>query len=144
MSKGDIAKNFFEQGYNCSQSVLMAFSEDLGVDRVTAAKISCPLGGGVARTRNICGAVTGGLMAIGLVFSDGTGNSKQICYEKGQSFIKCFSQANGSCICSDLLGIDPKDESPVPEKRTNEYYKSRPCADLVKSAADILEEFLND
>ena len=146
MSKGDIAKQNFMNGYNCSQAVLLAFCEDFGLEKETALKISEPFGGGMGRMREVCGTVTGMFMVIG--FAMGNDNSKdnttkKNVYKSVQELAAKFKEDNGSIICRELLGLQKANkESYVPSERTNEYYKKRPCPELCKYAADILEEYL--
>ena len=142
MSKGDIAKQNFMNGYNCSQAVLLAFCEDFGLEKETALKISEPFGGGMGRMREVCGTVTGMFMVIGLAM--GNDNSKDNTTKKNvQELAEKFKEDNGSIICRELLGFQKNNkESYVPSERTNEYYKKRPCPELCKYAADILEEYL--
>lgn len=146
MTKGETAKLNFESGYNCAQAVLLAFCEDYGFDRETAAMISLPFGGGMGRLREVCGTVSGMFMVLGLAkgksdFTD-KANKSQI-YKDVQILAEQFKNDNGSIICRDLLGLTIKGkDSPVPSDRNDEYYKKRPCSELCRYAADLLEEFL--
>lgn len=146
MSKGDIAKQNFMNGYNCSQAVLLAFCEDFGLEKETALKISEPFGGGMGRMREVCGTVTGMFMVIGLAIGNDNSKdntTKKNVYKSVQELAEKFKQDNGSIICRELLGFQKNNkESYVPSERTNEYYKKRPCPELCKYAADILEEYL--
>ena len=146
MSKGDIAKQNFLNGYNCSQSVLLAFCEDFGLEKETALKISEPFGGGMGRMREVCGTVTGMFMVLGLAMGNSDakdGSTKKNVYKSVQELAEKFKQDNGSIICRELLGLQKANkESYVPSERTTEYYKKRPCPELCKYAADILEEYL--
>lgn len=146
MSKGDIAKQNFMNGYNCSQAVLLAFCEDFGLEKETALKISEPFGGGMGRIREVCGTVTGMFMVIGLAMGNDNSKdntTKKNVYKSVQELAEKFKQDNGSIICRELLGLQQANkESYVPSERTNEYYKKRPCPELCKYAADILEEYL--
>ena len=148
MSKGDIAKQNFLNGYNCSQAVLLAFCEDFGLEKETALKISEPFGGGMGRMREVCGTVTGMFMVLGLAMGNSDakdGSTKKNVYKSVQELAEKFKQDNGSIICRELLGIQKANkESYVPSERTNEYYKKRPCPELCKYAADILEEYLKE
>ena len=140
------ARNNFDEGYNCSQSVYMALAPLLGIDRVSAARTSAFLGGGVCRTRNMCGAVLGMLMACG----DADGNTdgadqdaKGRNYREGRELMERFISEFGSLQCRELLGIDPDaEESAQPEARTEEYYRSRPCPGFIESAARIGQEYI--
>ena len=146
MSKGDIAKQNFMNGYNCSQAVLLAFCEDFGLEKETALKISEPFGGGMGRMREVCGTVTGMFMVIGLAMGNDNSKvntTKKNVYKSVQELAAKFKEDNGSIICRELLGLQKANkESYVPSERTNEYYKKRPCPELCKYAADILEEYL--
>lgn len=146
MSKGDIAKQNFLNGYNCSQAVLLAFCEDFGLEKETALKISEPFGGGMGRMREVCGTVTGMFMVLGLAMGNSDakdGSTKKNVYKSVQELAEKFKQDNGSIICRELLGFQKNNkESYVPSERTNEYYKKRPCPELCKYAADIFEEYL--
>lgn len=146
MSKGDIAKQNFMNGYNCSQAVLLAFCEDFGLEKETALKISEPFGGGMGRMREVCGTVTGMFMVIGLAMGNDNSKdntTKKNVYKSVQELAAKFKEDNGSIICRELLGLQKANkESYVPSERTTEYYKKRPCPELCKYAADILEEYL--
>ena len=146
MSKGDIAKQNFMNGYNCSQAVLLAFCEDFGLEKETALKISEPFGGGMGRMREVCGTVTGMFMVIGLAMGNDNSKdntTKKNVYKSVQELAAKFKEDNCSIICRELLGLQKANkESYVPSERTNEYYKKRPCPELCKYAADILEEYL--
>lgn len=148
MSKGDIAKQNFMNGYNCSQAVLLAFCEDFGLEKETALKISEPFGGGMGRMREVCGTVTGMFMVLGLAMGNGNSKdntTKKNVYKSVQELAAKFKEDNGSIICRELLGFQKNNkESYVPSERTNEYYKKRPCPELCKYAADILEEYLKE
>lgn len=147
------AKSLFESGYNCCQAVLCAYADELGLDETTAIKIASSFGGGMGRLREVCGAVSGMFMVCGL--RDGYTNidgvnaheEKMSHYERIQELARKFINENGSIICRELLGLAPKKssldmDSPVPEKRSDEYYKKRPCAELVAMAASFLEKEL--
>ena len=148
MSKGDIAKQNFMNGYNCSQAVLLAFCEDFGLEKETALKISEPFGGGMGRMREVCGTVTGMFMVIGLAMGNGNSKdntTKKNVYKSVQELAAKFKEDNGSIVCRELLGFQKNNkESYVPSERTKEYYKKRPCPELCKYAADILEEYLKE
>lgn len=148
MSKGDIAKQNFMNGYNCSQAVLLAFCEDFGLEKETALKISEPFGGGMGRMREVCGTVTGMFMVLGLAMGNSDakdGSTKKNIYKSVQELAEKFKQDNGSIICRELLGLQKANkESYVPSERTKEYYKKRPCPELCKYAADILEDYLKE
>ena len=146
MTKGELAKKLFEDGYNCAQAVLLAFCEDFGMDKETAMMISAPFGGGMGRLREVCGTVSGMNMVLGLAkkgYQKGDNASKAQLYKDVQTLAERFREDNGSIICRELLNlrIEGKDNH-VPELRTEKYYKARPCSELCRYAADLLEKYL--
>jgi C_GCAxxG_C_C family probable redox protein len=147
MNHEERAVALFKQGYNCSQSVFAAFSEELGMDLETALKISSSFGGGMGRLREVCGAVSGMFMVLGLKesYTDPKNTSlKTQHYQKVQKLATKFKQENGSIVCRELLGLNQKYDNPIPEARAESYYKKRPCAELVGIAAKFLDEFFEE
>lgn len=140
------AMKLFLEGYNCSQSVILAFEEELGMDPKILAKISSSFGGGMGRLREVCGSVSGMFMVAGLIYGYDDPKSledKTNHYKRIQELAEEFRQESGSIVCKDLLGVSGK-ESYQPEKRTKEYYKKRPCKELIGYAAACMEEYLNE
>jgi C_GCAxxG_C_C family probable redox protein len=136
------AKNNFLAGMNCAQAVLCAFAGRCGLDRDTALKLASGFGGGIARQREVCGAVSGMCMAADLIRGPGEGSDKAA-KDEHYAFIRglcdAFRDETGSIICRELLGLAPEQsDSPVSEARTAAYYAKRPCAELVELAAKIL------
>lgn len=148
MTKGDIAKKYFEDGYNCAQAVLLAFCEDFGLEKETAIMMSAPFGGGMGRLREVCGTFSGVNMVLGLYegkYDVKDNQKKSQLYKDVQALAEKFKEDNGSIICRDLLGLRIKGkDAPTPEVRSDSYYKARPCSELCKYAGDLLEEFLKD
>lgn len=145
-TKGDIAKKYFLEGYNCAQAVVLAFADDFGLEKKTAVMLSSSFGGGMGRLREVCGAVSGMFMVLGLKYgydSPENNEAKKELYQKVQEVAGIFKEDNGSIICRELLGLNQKGKSdPTPEARTETYYKKRPCKDLVKFAADLVEDYI--
>ena len=146
MKRAEIAREYFKQGYACSQAVAMAFSDVAGVDEETIIKMMLPFGGGLGRLRLTCGAVSGMAAAYGMIAckAENSPENKKNAYADLQKLCGKFSAENGSLICADLLSgqnltVSVGGEA---EARTSEYYKKRPCAELVYHAAEILEEEL--
>ena len=135
---GEKAVALFATGLNCAQSVYCAFAEDFGMDAETAAKVSSGLGGGVGRLREVCGAVTGATLALGMKF----GPDKTAVYEKVQEFAASFKAETGTIICRELLAGTGATTGGAPEARTAEYYKKRPCSEIVRLAADIAAKMI--
>ncbi|MBP9989381.1 MAG: C_GCAxxG_C_C family protein [Ruminococcus sp.] len=137
------AVELFKEGYNCSQSVFAAYADLFGLSRELALKVSAGLGGGVGRSREVCGAVSGAAMLIGLKYgaTDSADKSgKKLCYEKVQEYIAEFKKQNPSIVCRELMGLNRGENSnPTPDARTDSYYKTRPCVQLVEDSARALE-----
>ncbi len=142
MSREEKARENFLKGYNCAQAVLLAFADLTGIDEDTLARLASPFGGGMGRMREVCGAVSGMFMAEGLLQGysapEANGEKKEL-YARIQALAARFSEECGSIICRELLP-GKADSAPTPTERTPEFYKKRPCADLVALAAKILEE----
>ncbi len=145
MTKGERAKALFLDGYNCAQAVFGAFCEELGFDFDTAMKLSSGFGGGMGRLREVCGAVSGMFMVLDMKLgytSPDDKDGKKALYSHIQSLAKEFADDNGSIICRELLGLTEKVSVPTPDARTKEYYKKRPCAELVEFAADLVDNYM--
>lgn len=137
------AKQNFLDGYNCCQSVMLAFSDVFEADELTLSTIASGFGGGLARMREVCGTVSAIGMAAGFIspavhpknMEERTTN-----YALVQELAGEFRKENGSIICAELLGLRPKKEieSPAPSERTEEYYRKRPCPELVACSARII------
>lgn len=146
LTKKEIAMAYFKLGYNCSQSVVLAFAEEMEVEPKTLAKLSSSFGGGMGRMREVCGAVSGMVMAAGMLYGYDDPKAfeeKAQIYGKVQQLAGSFREKNGSIICKELLGLEGASK-PVPEKRTDTYYKKRPCVQLVGDAAEILEKYMKE
>ena len=146
MSRAERAKEYFIQGYACSQAVALAFSDMIDMDENTIAKIALPFGGGMGRLRLTCGALSGMAMVIGAVFADAenTPENKKKTYAITQELCQRFKEEYGSMLCGELLaGMKvPVQVGGEAEARTKEYYKKRSCADMVAFTAEILEVYL--
>lgn len=140
MTKGEIAENYFKQGYNCAQSVALAFCDEMNMSKDDVEKLTIGFGAGMGRLREVCGSVSGMTFVISAIYGE---KGKKEVYELVQQAAKEFEKENGSIVCRELLGLSIKGaDSPTPEKRTKEYYKKRPCAELVRMSADILSDLL--
>ena len=146
MTRGEKAKELFEQGCNCSQAVFLAFEDKTGLDRETSLRLMAGFGGGFARMREICGAVSGMTAAISFFRASTDPDDRQAkadLYALIQRAVGEFKSENGSYICRELLA-GQTDSGPLPEKRTAEFYKKRPCSELCRCAADIAERYINE
>jgi C_GCAxxG_C_C family probable redox protein len=147
MTRREAAMANFMKGYNCSQSVVLAFADMIDIDEATLSKLSSSFGGGMGRLREVCGSVSGMFMVAGLLYGyDGaeTGQVKADHYARIQELAKRFEEKHGSIVCRELLGLSVRHDIPVPEARTSEYYKKRPCPEIIGDAAEILEQFINE
>lgn len=148
MSRGERAKEYFLQGYACSQAVALAFSDVMGVDERIISKMLLPFGGGVGRLRMTCGAISGMAAVVGMVFADAENSpeNKKQTYAIVQELCAKFKAEYGSLLCGELLsGVKiPVEVGGEAEPRTQEYYKKRPCAEMVATAAEIVENYLQE
>ena len=142
------AVDFFMQGYGCCQAVVAAFADMYGLDEAMAKRLAAGFGGGVGRMRMMCGAVSGIVMLVGLDCGQTDGDDrdgKSACYKVVQELLAKSKEQNGSIICAEILGLkgcEKAQSSYVASPRTAEYYKTRPCAAKVESAARIFAEYL--
>lgn len=141
MTKGEKAKELFLNGCNCSQAVAAAFCDETGIDEELTKRLTIGFGGGIGRMREVCGAVSGMTFVLSAIY----GEDKADIYTRVQETANKFKEQNSSIVCRELLGLTNNTAaSPIPEKRTPEYYKKRPCSQIVEIAADILEEYLKN
>ena len=141
MTRREAAIANFMKGYNCSQSIVLAFEDILPVDKVLLSKLTSSFGGGKGRLREVCGSVSGMFMIAGFLYGyDGpeTGQVKADHYARIQELAHRFEEKHGSIVCREMLGLNVRHDNPVPEVRTNEYYKKRPCTEIIGDAAEIL------
>lgn len=162
------AVGYFKQGYNCSQSVVMAFSDYYGIPEALMARFSASFGGGIGRMRETCGAACGMFMLAGLEVQNvedkpepldleqnpyPSQELKKKDYEVVQGLAATFREATGSLNCKELLGLNKQRADgtipeiqivATPEARTDEYYKKRPCIRMVETAVQIYCQYLNN
>lgn len=142
------AVELFMSGYGCCQSVVAAFADLYGLTQEQALLVSAGFGGGVGRMRMMCGAVSGLVILAGLAEGQTEGadrEGKARCYRLVQELLAESKAENGSIICADLLGLDgpaPMGNF-VPDERNADYYRRRPCAAKVESAARIFANYLD-
>lgn len=144
MDHSQRAYDLFCQGYNCSQSVFAAFCDVTNIDFETALMLSSSFGGGMGRLREVCGAFSAILMAAGCIYGyitpkDYDAKSKH--YALVQELAARFKAQTGSIVCREILGLDSPSDPNVPP-RTDEYYKKRPCPEICRTAAKILDDYI--
>lgn len=144
--RAELARQLFLQGYNCTQSVVGAFIDLFGTDRTAAMKLCEGLGGGIGRMRLTCGAVSAMALVAGLKISHGEPGDLKTrgrLYAVIRAMAEEFRALNGSITCADLLGAAmPADNSAMPEERTADYYRRRPCPEKIYQCGLILEKHL--
>jgi len=139
------AEELFTSGYNCAQSTFCAFADELGMDFETALKLSSSFGGGMGRLREVCGAVSAMFMIAGLKYGYTSNDDDEVKarhYKLIQDLAEEFKKKNKTIICRELLGLPEGADDYVPQKRTEEYYTTRPCQNFVKDAAAIIAKNL--
>jgi len=145
MNRSEMAVNYFENGYNCSQALVLTFKDYIDLDEVELLKLSSSFGGGISRLREVCGVVSGMSIVLGLLYGFIDTNdfeSKANQYTRVQELALKFEGEFKSMVCRDLLNKTSKHDEPIPEIRSKEYYKNRPCGKYIAYGAKILEEYL--
>ncbi|MBE5832395.1 MAG: C_GCAxxG_C_C family protein [Butyrivibrio sp.] len=147
MTRREMAMANFYDGYNCSQSIVLAFADLIPIEKSTLLRMASSFGGGMGRLREVCGSVTGMFMIAGILYGyDGpeTGQVKADHYARIQELARRFEETHGSIVCREMLGLSVRHDVPVPEARTQEYYKKRPCPEIIGDAADLLEQYIKE
>lgn len=135
------AAALFGSGFNCAQSVLAVFSEDYGLSQETALKVASGMGGGVRRGE-ICGAVTGAVLTIGLKHGQSKAEDKETkadCNQRAEDFLREFEKRNGSVICRDILGCDLSKAEGRQQAQEKGMFDTV-CTQMVKNAVELLIE----
>ena len=145
MNRSDKAVLKFLEGYNCAQAVLFSFCDDLQFDQNLALKLSCGLGAGMGRNEEVCGAITGGILALGIQYGRGVNEEKramEITYEKTRELMQKFKRKHGTFICRNLL-----ENCDLMTEQGQKYFKendllNKTCKLCVQSVVEILEELM--
>lgn len=141
------ACQLFKEGMNCSQAVFVAFSDVTGMDEALAMRLSSSFGGGMGRMREVCGTCSAMFMTAGILYGLGPGfddQEKAEHYKRIQSLASDFKKEHSTIVCRELLKTLNVTSSPIPEKRTEQYYKVRPCVRFVRTAAEVLDRYLTE
>ena len=145
MTREELAKAYFLEGYNCAQAVVLSFQDLLEESPERLAQLSSGFGGGMGRLRETCGAVSGMTFVLNALYGYGTpetGDVKKEHYARIQETALEFEKRHGSLICRELLGLKSRHDEPSPSPRTADFYDTRPCPGLIGDAARILDEFI--
>ncbi len=144
-TKSESAVAKFSQGYNCAQAIIYAFSDDLGIDKETALKIATGFGAGMGRKQEVCGAVSGGIMVIGLKFGRGEKDERKVmdqAYVKVRTLMDRFSEKHGTFICRKLVGeCELTTDEGQKEYREKSLFQNV-CKPCVATVAGILEDII--
>ncbi|OGC41110.1 hypothetical protein A2Y85_07080 [candidate division WOR-3 bacterium RBG_13_43_14] len=138
--KSKRALKFFDQGFNCSQSIFSAFAPAIGLTRVKALRIASAFGGGICRRGELCGAITGSIMAIGLKYGRGRANdeaAKEKTYRLAQKLMRWFERRYGTMLCGKLIKVDIRKN-----KKIWSRFHPEICRELVKATALHLDHLL--
>jgi len=147
MDHSEKALSLFDNNFNCAQSVLTSFAEELGLTEDELLRVSSAFGGGIGRQQFTCGAVTGAAMALGLKFGKGENDSddkKQLTYDKTVELFNEFTRINGSTICRKLLNdLDMRNEKQHAEIEAQNLFHTN-CRKYVVDAVKITEQIINN
>ena len=144
MTKGEIAEKYFLDGCNCAQAVALAFADECGCDSDFMFRAASAFGGGMCRMREVCGALSGAMIVIGLIYGEGNEREHEIkkaLYASGQAIFAGFRDELGTVVCRELLS-PAEGAGNAPDARGGDYYKRRPCSKIVHFTADLLSEHL--
>lgn len=148
MTHEEKALQYFQNGANCAQAVVLAYADELGMDEKTAARLASSFGGGIGRLREVCGAVSGMMMVYGLKkgYDDlHDPDAKKAHYANVQALANAFREQNGSIVCRELLSLKKNENSdPTPTPRASSAFHARPCFGFVATAARLLDEKLKE
>ena len=142
MTKAEDAVALFQQGFNCTQSILSVFAADFGLDRDMARRISQGFGAGMGRTDNICGSLSAAIMLIGLRYGgirpEDTA-AKEKTYARVREFLQEFKTLHGSVACTDLLGCNSSDPKQFADAKTHQVAMER-CPVFIRAAVELVEK----
>lgn len=136
----DNALTLFDEGYACSQSILLAFNDQFNIDETTAKLIASTFGGGMGRLRQKCGAVTGGFMVLGLAYGNTDPkdmDTKLAAYDKVQELNRRFEEINGTTICAEILAPYANED-----EVTQRLHHKLICRKVVEDAAGLLYDMV--
>jgi C_GCAxxG_C_C family probable redox protein len=142
-SKSDLASEKFDAGYNCAQAVLFAFCGELGLDKDLALKVTTGLGGGMGHMQEVCGAVTGGILALGAKHGRADGAPRaatELTYAKTRELITRFKDLHGTCLCGELLPNCDLNTPAGQQKFKEQNLRNTVCMHCVRDAVRIVEE----
>ncbi len=130
-----------DEGYNCAQSVLLALSEDWNIRNELIPKVATGLGGGIGRSGSVCGALTGGVLALGLKYgtNESSAEKRKEAYEKSSRLYKRFRTEFGTVLCKELIGYDLSNPKELEEAQKADVFQNR-CTNFIRQTAGFVEE----
>ena len=137
------ANDRFAQGLNCAQAVLSAFAAQFGISEETALRLASPFGGGIARRGQVCGALTGALMALGLHSGNSTPQGKEETYLISEEFVRAFQKRHGAILCRELIGYDVSTAEGLQAARAKKIFADI-CPAVVAGTTEMVEKFLEE
>jgi len=144
-SKSDLASEKFDAGYNCAQAVLYAFCDDLGLDKDLALKLTTGLGGGMGHMQEVCGAVSGGILALGAKHGRADGAPRaatELTYAKTRDLITRFKDLHGTCLCGELLPNCDLSTPAGQQKFKEQNLRNTVCMHCVRDVVRIVAELI--
>lgn len=145
MKKSEVADAKFQEGYNCAQAVCFSFADGLNYDQNLTMKLACGFGAGMGRNEEVCGAVSGGIIVIGMKYGRGENQDRSLMeqtYEKTRELMKRFKEKHGSFICRELLNGCELTTSEGQKEFQEKDLKNRVCRHCVRNAVEILEDII--
>ena len=145
MNHVEKAEEYFNHNFNCSQAVFTAFATEQGLDEELALKIATQFGGG-ARKGEMCGAVSGALMVLGLKYGHchaADAEEKGKAYQISEDFMNRFIEKNGTVVCRELLGYDVSKKEDVEKIKELNLFKTT-CPEMIRCATEIVDEMMNE
>lgn len=139
----ELASDRFAHGFNCAQSILAAFAADHGMSTEAALRLAAPFGGGLGRAGEVCGALSGALMVLGLRYATDRPEDKDAIYRITREFMAEFQQQHGAVLCRELVGFDIATPEGLQAARAHKVF-AEVCPLLVASTAKALERYLNE
>ena len=143
MTKKEEISELYHDTLNCAQSVFSVYGKDLGVNENTASAIATGFGGGIARSQQICGALTGAIMVLGVKYfnPENLKDSKELIYNKTSELIEKFKKINGTCNCKDLIGVDFNTDEGIEFAEKNDLFNIK-CRKYLNDICTILDELM--
>jgi C_GCAxxG_C_C family probable redox protein len=145
MRKSEVAVDKFLDGYNCAQAVLYSFCDYLNFDKVTALKLSCGFGAGMSRKEEVCGAVSGGIMVIGMIYGRGENQDRSLTeqtYQITRELMDKFTERQGAFICRKLLGECELTTLEGQKEFKEKDLLNKVCKECVRNVVEIIEEII--